>query len=139
MGTVSHMQALTTPSSTVHYTKFLDILAIIFCFYPMAGYLAENKYGRYKTVVFCLWLLLPSFIFLATYFAIYWPSIFHFPIEINVIAALISAILLAISKVSIIMSCIDYIRCLPSNQLWGTFRKWYQECCRKYLRWNHFP
>ena len=38
---------------------------IVCCFYPIAGYLADNKYGCYKTVVFGLWLLLPSFNFLA--------------------------------------------------------------------------
>ena len=30
--------------------------ATIFRFYPIAGNLADNKYGRYKTVVFSLWL-----------------------------------------------------------------------------------
>ena len=82
------------------YIIVYSVLAIIFCFYPMAGYLADNKYGRYKTVVFSLWLLLPSFIILAINFATLWPSTSHFPIEINIIAVLISVVLLAISTVS---------------------------------------
>ena len=90
-----------TTNEYIAYTFIVySVLAIIFCFYPMAGYLADNKYGRYKTVVFGLWLLLPSFIFLAISFANLWPSISHFPIEINIIAVLISTILLAISTVS---------------------------------------
>ena len=42
------------------------VLSATFFFYPIAGYLADNKYGRFKTVMFGLWLLLPSSIFFVT-------------------------------------------------------------------------
>ena len=90
----------------ITYIFVYGVLAIIFCFYPVAGYLADNKYGRYKTVVFGLWLLLPSFIFLAIFiflvgflFAPAFPSI-RISIIITIIVLVISVIPLAISTVS---------------------------------------
>ena len=50
-------------NTSITYIIVYGYHAIVCCFYPIAGYLADNKYGRYKTVVFGLWLLLPSFIF----------------------------------------------------------------------------
>ena len=35
-------------------------MALVFCFFPLAGFLADVKYGRYKMVVRSLCLLLPS-------------------------------------------------------------------------------
>ena len=34
--------------------------ALVFCFFPFAGFLADVKYGRYKMVVGSLYLFLPS-------------------------------------------------------------------------------
>ena len=79
-------------------------VAIIFFFYPIAGYLADNKYGRYKTVVVSLWLLVPSLILLIIYNS--WTLLAKFYvcrtafITIAVILVLISAILLAITSVT---------------------------------------
>ena len=91
-------------TSVTLYIIVYGVLAIIFCFYPIAGYLADNKYGRYKTVVFGLWLLLPSFIFLAIYVAtLSSASAFPSPtiiIIVAIIVLVISVILLAISTVS---------------------------------------
>ena len=91
------------PNNSITYIIVYGVLAIIFCFYPIAGYLADNKYGRYKTVVFGLWLLLPSLIFLAIFLAIYLSSLFLFfeiGMIVSVILGIISVILLAISTVS---------------------------------------
>ena len=34
---------------------FFGILALLYLFYPLAGYLADIKCGRYKTITNCLW------------------------------------------------------------------------------------
>ena len=94
----NHMFAYNT---SITYTIGYVYQTIVFCFYPIAGYLADNKYGRYKTVVFGLWLLLPSFIFLAI--EVSSPLLFRFQKYIGIIttiATIISFILLAISTVS---------------------------------------
>ena len=83
------------------YIIVYGVMAIIFCFYPMAGYLADNKYGRYKTVVFGLWLLLPSFIFLAIFLAtLLFAPAFPYNRIFIIITMVISVIPLAISTVS---------------------------------------
>ena len=38
--------------------------AVIYCFYPLAGHLADVKFGRYKTVVSSLWMLLVGLLLL---------------------------------------------------------------------------
>ena len=43
---------------------FLSFLAILYFFFPLAGYLADVKCGRYKTVTNSLWLIFWSALFL---------------------------------------------------------------------------
>ena len=52
-------------NNSVVFVILLDLIGI---FYPIAGYLADNKFGRYKTVRFSLaFLLVPSALLGATY------------------------------------------------------------------------
>ena len=78
------------------------VAASIFCFYPFAGYLADHKYGHYKTVVFGLWLLLPSILLLAIYSSL--GLLFDFHVEVNIVPVdlfeIILILLLALSTVS---------------------------------------
>ena len=78
------------------------VTAAIFFFYPFAGYLADHKYGRYKTVVFGLWLLLPSILLSAIYYSL--ELLFDFHVEVTIVpVALFEIILvlpLALSTVS---------------------------------------
>ena len=108
--------------STTYIFAF-GVQAIIFCFYPVAGYLADNKYGRYKTVVFGLWLLLPSFIFFAISL-----SLVVFFWYIGIIAVVISAILLTISGVSfnanVIQLGVDQLYDFPAEDQ-SLFIHWY--------------
>ena len=41
------------------------LLGVLFCFFPLAGFLADVKYGRYKVVVRSLWLILIFYLALA--------------------------------------------------------------------------
>ena len=118
------------PNNSITYIIVYGVLAIIFCFYPIAGYLADNKYGRYKTVVFGLWLLLPSLIFLAIYLSslILFFEIGIIVLEISGILVVISVILLAISTVSFNSNVIQ----LGMNQLYdfpaedqSLFKHWF--------------
>ena len=84
-------------NTSITYIIMYGYQAIMLCFYPISGYLADNKYGRYKTVVFGLWLLLPSFIFLAINLSSV--LVFHFQ-SIGLASLVILVILLAISTVS---------------------------------------
>ena len=43
---------------------FLSFLAILYFFFPLAGFLADIKYGRYNTVTNSLWLIFWSALFL---------------------------------------------------------------------------
>jgi len=46
-------------SSHVYVTSIvLGYSAILQCFFPIAGYLADTRFGRYKTVLVSLWILL---------------------------------------------------------------------------------
>ena len=103
------------------YTIVYGVLAIIFCFYPIGGYLADNKYGRYKTVVFGLWLLLLLLIFLAISMSVcFW--------HIGIIATVISVILLTISTVSfnanVIQLGMDQLYDFPAEDQ-SLFIHWY--------------
>ena len=40
--------------------------AIVQCFYPAAGYLADTKFGRYRVIYFSLWILLASLLCIGT-------------------------------------------------------------------------
>ena len=78
------------------------VTASIFCFYPFAGYLADHKYGRYKTVVFGLWLLLPSILLSAIYSSL--GLLFDFHVKVTIVPVvlfeIIFVLLLALSTVS---------------------------------------
>ena len=78
------------------------VTAAIYCFYPIAGYLADHKYGRYKTVVFGLWLLLPSILLSAI--LISWELLLVFHVEETIVPVvlfqIIFVLLLALSTVS---------------------------------------
>jgi len=55
-------------NSSVVFVILLDLIGI---FYPIAGYLADNKFGRYKTVRFSLaFLLVPSALLGAVYIVV---------------------------------------------------------------------
>ena len=83
---------------------FIDygVRAAIYCFYPIAGYLADHRCGRYKTVVFGLWLLLPSILLSAIYISLV--IIFNFHVEETIVPVflfeIIFVLLLALSTVS---------------------------------------
>ena len=47
-------------------------VAIVFCFFPLAGFLADVKYGRYKMVVRSLCLIFPSVLLLAVSIGVCW-------------------------------------------------------------------
>ena len=47
-------------------------VAIVFCFFPLAGFLADVKYGRYKMVVRSLCLIFPSVLLLAVSVGVCW-------------------------------------------------------------------
>ena len=44
-------------SNEDHYTNVYIIFALLFCFYPLAGCLADIKFGRYKTIVRSMYVL----------------------------------------------------------------------------------
>ena len=70
------------------------VTASIFCFYPFAGYLADHKYGRYKTVVFGLWLLLPSILLSAIYSSL--GLLFDFHVEVTIVPVALFEIILVL-------------------------------------------
>ncbi len=39
--------------------------AVVHCFYPLAGHLADTKFGRYKTVTISLWVIVPGLVITA--------------------------------------------------------------------------
>jgi len=45
-------------------------LVVAYCFFPIAGFVADTKCGHYKTVMFGLWLLLPAFLLLMVGFSL---------------------------------------------------------------------
>ena len=78
------------------------VTAAIYCFYPIAGYLADHRCGRYKTVVFGLWLLLPSILLSVIYISCV--INFNFHVEESIVPVVLFQIffvlLLALSTVS---------------------------------------
>ena len=83
---------------------FIDygVMAAIYFFYPIAGYLADHRCGRYKTVVFGLWLLLPSILLSAIFISCVISFDFHVEETIVPVALfeIIFVLLLALSTVS---------------------------------------
>jgi len=59
---MQEMALLTGTNSATMYC----MVACIYCFFPLGGFLADTKYGRFKTVLFGLWLLLPAHIAFVT-------------------------------------------------------------------------
>jgi peptide/histidine transporter 3/4 len=51
-------------ASLIAVPSFYIFEAILYLFYPLAGYLADIKYGRYKTITRSLWLVFWSGVFL---------------------------------------------------------------------------
>ena len=58
------------------YPIFVPVIyasrAIILFFYPLSGFLADNRFGRYKTILRSLQILLVSFIFMLLFLLIFW-------------------------------------------------------------------
>ena len=44
----------------IYATSFFALLAILYLFYPLAGCLADIRCGRYKTVIYSLWIMTGS-------------------------------------------------------------------------------
>ena len=70
----------------------------IFLFYPIAGYLADNKYGQHKAVVFSLWLLL----FLYIFFTIFLSLVTMVLVGLLNITVLVLALFLLLISVSLL-------------------------------------
>ena len=51
-------------ASPIALPSFYVFEALLYLFYPLAGYLADTKYGRYKTITCNLWLIFWSGVFL---------------------------------------------------------------------------
>ena len=72
------------------------VLALLYLFYPLAGCLADVKYGRYKTVIRSLWLMNGSGLFIVVGSAIaiyYWIKLAHVQTTAFVIGMVIAIVI----------------------------------------------
>ena len=76
---------------------------IITCFFPLAGILADIKYGRYKTVVTSLNIVLLSLLLAAAIAAIIIPaSLFQWPLALIVVCGVLGGIVVIMMYVGLI-------------------------------------
>ena len=79
-------------------------VAIVFCFFPLAGFLADVKYGRYKMVVRSLCLISPSVLLLAVSVGVCWYTLQSDCFSCDVVTPILLAVFGTIGLVCGIMS-----------------------------------
>ena len=130
---MKEMSLLVGANSTLLYC----MVAGIYCFFPVGGFLADTKFGRFKTVLFGLWLLLPGYIaviMLITLKELQTAHVFDFDTKEIVFAAFaIFSVILALSLVSfnanIVQLGMDQLYDYPAEDQ-SLFIHWFM--------WSHF-
>ena len=121
-------------TSNLYFTGHINIIinlstfglsAIVFIFYPLAGYLADVRWGRYKTVVRSLhcsfWIFIPIFIIFtyvnvrATQDSLHQEILITLSVPCILLSLLFLASIIAFNA-NIIQFGIDQLRDLPSEQ-----------------------
>ena len=93
-------------------TALYTMSGAILCFYPLAGYLADNKFGRYKTVIRSLYVLLAVIVICDIFGAIIFPLYFtylkpnwddkHSVLKLLLVMETVAVIVLVASTVSLV-------------------------------------
>ena len=102
LGYVQHiiLVCLFRAKSVAHFQEYVPLLygslALLYLFYPLAGCLADVKYGRYKTVIRSLWLMNGSVLLIIVGSAVplyYWLKLDHIQTTAFVIGSSIAIVI----------------------------------------------